>query len=78
MNEELEPGEYRAPRTRDGTPRIMWRCPGCKRILGIVKQNHDVKFDGTIYPQVSCPHRNCNFNEWLYLEGWIPKSEGAA
>lgn len=78
MNDELGPGEYRAPRERNGTPNVTWRCPGCRRLLGLAKQHHDVRFDGTISPAVSCPHKDCNFVQWMFLEGWIPKSEGTA
>lgn len=78
MNEELDPGEYRVLSSRAGESKVMWRCPACKKLLSLVRENHTVRYDGTINPQVRCPHQGCAFNDWVYLEGWIPKSEGAA
>lgn len=33
-------------------------------------EDHEIEPDGTVSPSVVCPTPDCEFHEWIQLEGW--------
>lgn len=34
--------------------------------------DHTIADDGSVSPSVVCPYENCDFHEYIQLEGWSP------
>jgi len=54
-----------------------WVCPACGLSCGLSGETHQVETNGTVTPNVDCPHsvgkEKCKFrNQSLKLEGWLP------
>lgn len=75
-SKSINPGEYIvAPK---GDTWSNFKCPACGNITALAKKHHDVYYDGSVKPNVHCPHKPCNFNGAVLLEGWIPEAKGNA
>ncbi len=46
-------------------------CPGCGWLA--VLADHDIAPDGEVWPSVVCPNDDCDFHEFIRLEGWDPE-----
>lgn len=46
-------------------------CPSCGRVCSL--SDHQIAEDGTVAPSVVCPYMDCDFHEFIRLEGWDPK-----
>lgn len=44
------------------------RCPKCGRWTSL--SNHTISDNGEVNPSLVCPYENCNFHEYVTLEGW--------
>lgn len=43
-------------------------CPECGKPVTLT--GHEIKEDGTVSPSLVCPHRPCQFHDFIKLEGW--------
>jgi len=64
-----EPGSWE-PVAEIGRARFkaFVRCPKCNRVYTL--RQHTVADDGTVTPSLVCPHDDCDFHEYVKLEGW--------
>lgn len=44
------------------------RCPECRRIASL--SGHDIREDGIVHPSLVCPYDDCDFHEYVTLDGW--------
>lgn len=42
----------------------------CPRGHSLTLKSHSILVDGRVQPSVICPHRGCDFHEFIRLEGW--------
>jgi len=54
--------------TNKQKPILIFRCPSCQR-QGALNE-HKVDKHGNVTPSVVCPYEDCNFHEWIRLDGW--------
>lgn len=79
-DEELEPGDYLQYRRQEAWGDKMWasaRCPRCKGLTAITRENHSVNPKGEVYPRMRCPYA-CGLEVWIILDEWNPEPVGSA
>lgn len=79
-DEELEPGQYLQYRKTEAWGDKMWasaRCPSCKELTCITRENHSVNAKGEVYPALKCPF-TCGLQAWIVLDDWKPEPVGSA
>jgi hypothetical protein len=42
----------------------------CPNGHGLILRNHRIASDGAVFPSVVCPNPQCDFHEFVQLEGW--------
>jgi hypothetical protein len=57
--------------TADGHPTAFLVCPQCPTYASL-HGTHEIAVDGTVSPSVVCP--NCDFHDFVKLEGWAPNA----
>jgi hypothetical protein len=62
------PGTWRQG-TSNGKKTAFFRCPKCPT-FGALAGTHEIADNGQVTPSMVCP--NCDFHEWIELEGWQP------
>ena len=78
---KLRPGEYIQYKHTDVW--ALFKCPQCGFVTSLSRKNHAVYYDGTVTPNVSCPHKlsagaKCEFSQDLTLDNWLPEAKGTA
>ncbi len=71
----------RVPRSRwkkvllDGQPAIRMQCPTCHVVGRLYLSStdsigHQVNWRGEVLPSVVCTNNDCDFHDYVTLEGW--------
>lgn len=50
-------------------------CPDCGNFASL--SNHIINGVGQVSPSMVCPNKECNFHEYITLEGWKPNAKVA-
>jgi hypothetical protein len=50
---------------------VVFTCPNGH--FGVL--DHKVDDDGEVFPKVVCMHPDCNWQDWIKLEGWIDNGQ---
>lgn len=56
-------GSWRGSQVRSA----LVRCPKCRQECSLP---HKVESNGDVNPSVVCPYKECDFHEFVTLEGW--------
>lgn len=69
---QRERGTWRGVKLTDqaGRRSATASCPDCGQTASL--SGHEIAKDGTVNPSVVCPNANCNFHQFVKLEGWTP------
>ena len=55
----------------DGVSTATVSCPKCGEVASLTA--HRINSEGKVTPSLTCPARNCDFHEWVRLDGWNKK-----
>lgn len=75
-NGEHKPGTWKGLQVPiEGQPgkyirKASLTCPECGRVSSL--SDHTIDLEGLVQPSVVCPYEDCNFHEFIQLEGWDP------
>lgn len=64
---EQKPGTWKEIKTLAGLTAFII-CPKCKRV-GVL-YDHEIDFDGVVFPSVICAYDDCDFHETIKLNNW--------
>lgn len=67
QNNEYKPGTWKGLKTQSGRSASI-TCPKCSLLC--VLTDHEIKADGLVNPSVVCPSPDCDFHEFVVLNGW--------
>lgn len=74
FDNDHKPGTWKAlllPLGRKYVRSATVTCPECGKVASL--SDHQIGDDGTVSPSLLCPYDDCNFLEYVQLEGWDPK-----
>jgi hypothetical protein len=74
-NFELLIGTWKSITESNGSKSAMIRCPTCQRYGTLT--DHTIANDGTVSPSVKCSYSDCEFHEYVKLDGWGNKEMDA-
>lgn len=77
----LKPGEYLT--LQDKANWLAFKCVSCGKLTNLSKAFHHVEYDGTVTPNVTCPHKKpegfpCTASGPIVLADWVPEAKGNA
>jgi len=61
-------GQWKPVKKSDGDRTATLQCPTCGQFGGLL--DHKIQEGGKVHPSVVCPYNNCNFHDYVKLEGW--------
>lgn len=69
--------EEQAPGTWWGQKMVMVKCPDCEGVVRISRASggHHIFSSGEVQPSLDCPNDECEFHEFVTLEGWGGQNE---
>jgi hypothetical protein len=62
-------GSWHGGKTEKGRT-ALFCCPKCSTTASLSK--HTIAESGAVLPSVVCPNKECDFHEFIHLEGWRP------
>jgi len=67
-----KPLTWKGGRSRDSRTALVTCSNGHTSSLS----DHSIADDGSVSPSLVCPYKNCNFHEFVRLDGWEKGGEG--
>ena len=70
----VEPGSWHGAKAPDKLT-ALFLCPTCGRMQSL--SGHEIDKDGNVSPSLVCYYDDCDFHEFITLNGWVEQERDA-